>query len=87
MQAASAKLAMKLRIPSWADEARGASVLVNGELWEECQAAAGHMAGSYCTVERSFRGGAEQLPRILSSPAGCSHQDRFCGRTGSRESA
>ena len=87
MQATSAKLALKLRIPSWADEARGASVLVNGEPWEGCQAAAGHMAGSHCTVERDFRAGAEQLPRILSSPASFSHHDHFRSRTGSHESA
>ena len=48
-------------------------MLVNGQPWEECQAAAGHMAGSYCTVEREFRAGAEQLPRIWSSHASCSH--------------
>ena len=61
-------------------------MLVNGKPWEECQAAAGHMAGSYCTVERDFRAGAEQLPRILSSPASCSHH-HFWSRTGSHESA
>ena len=83
-QAASAKLALKLRIPSWADEARGASVHVNGELWEECQAAAGHMAVSYCTVERDFRPGPKQLPRVWSSPAGCSHHDHFWGRSSSQ---
>ena len=62
-------------------------MLVNGKPWEECQAAAGHMAGSYCTVERDFRAGAEQLPRILSSPASFSHHDHFWSRTGSHESA
>ena len=87
MQATSARLALKLRIPSWVDEAREASVLLNGELWEECQAAAGHMAGSYCTVDHNFHPGAEQLPRIFGSPASCSHPDDFWDRIGSHESA
>ena len=48
------KLLLKLRIPSWLDEARGASVRVNGEEWTGCKAAAGHMAGSFCTVDISI---------------------------------
>ena len=76
-QATSAKLALKLRMPSWSDEARRPSVLVNGKLWEECQAAIGHMAGSFCTVEREFCPGAEQLPCIWTPPMRCSHRDDF----------
>ena len=58
MQESSGKLLLKLRIPAWLDEARGASVTVNGEAWAGCQAAAGHMAGSFCTVDRVFTAGA-----------------------------
>ena len=53
------ELLLKLRIPSWVDETRGPEVIVNGEEWAGCQAAAGHMAGSFCTVNRSFSAGAD----------------------------
>jgi len=58
VQDSSGKLLLKLRIPSWVDEAKGATVMVNGEAWTGCEAAAGHMAGSYCTIERTFSAGA-----------------------------
>ena len=65
MQESSGKLLLKLRIPSWIGEARGASVMVNGKAWAGCQAAAGHMAGSFCTVERNFTAGAPSSCRLL----------------------
>ena len=53
------ELLLKLRIPSWVDETRGPEVVANGEEWAGCQAAAGHMASSFCTVKRSFSAGAD----------------------------
>ena len=68
MQDTSRKLLLKLRIPSWLDEARGASVVVNGEAWAGCQVAAGHMAGSFCSIERTFTAGAPSPCNLLSVP-------------------
>ena len=69
MQESSGKLLLKLRIPAWLDEARGASVMVNGKAWAGCQAAAGHMAGSFCMVESVFTAGAHSsCEGFASSP-------------------
>ena len=51
---------MKLRIPGWA-RGEGVRVEVNGEEWGGCRAAATHLAGSTCTVRRSFAAGAALL--------------------------
>lgn len=69
MQVSSADLSLKLRIPAWVDEARGSSIAVNGEPWAGCQAAAGHMAGSYCTVESTFSAGAAACCTAVALPA------------------
>lgn len=49
-------MALKLRIPGWA-LSEGVRVVVNGEEWHSCAAAAGHLAGSFCTVQRTFAAG------------------------------
>lgn len=66
MQDSSGKLILKLRIPLWVDEARGVTVMVNGEAWTGCEAAAGHTAGSYCTIKRTFRTGAHSYCTLTS---------------------
>ena len=68
MRESSGKLLLKLRIPAWLNEARGASIMVNGVPWAGCQAAAGHMAGSFCTVDRVFTAGARPYCKGFALP-------------------
>ncbi len=55
---------LKLRIPGWA-VGEGVRVEVNGEPWDSCAAAAQHLAGSFCTVRRTFAAGVV-LQRLLA---------------------